>query len=361
MPKYTLSLLLTLIAVASLPSHALTPPPPPPCVPASADITVEALGEKVAKNSGHASDCAVADLVARGAAAVPVATKLLGNHDAHVQAMALKAIEGLGPLAGATVPYIIKQIRKPDSGQAGREDERYSTLGHLGKAAAPAIPLLLAQSNKHGENSNAIDALGMLGRYSPDTVVPQLVRLLRRKGDTNNALSALHEMGRPARKALPALMAYLNRAIRLNNEDDIALALEVVVAVDTPANGVALLVDFLGRPKLAHHAATNLGQIGPPAVAAVPALISTLNSSRADKALVSEIVRALWYMAPVSLAAQKQLLIDATDHDNEEAAIGLIQIKPLPADFAPKLQAALKRRPGNEILRRLLAQTQPKK
>ncbi|MGX4640160.1 hypothetical protein [Massilia sp. SYSU DXS3249] len=172
-----------LAAAAPWQACATPPPPPKPCVPLPASVSIDALRAIITGDGDYyRKNCAATDLAARGAPALAVALGLLDSRDA-------------------------------DTVHLG-----FAVLARMGPPARTAIPLLIARSADPAHRYAAFDALGQLGKYDPERVVPHLAAMMERPYDPDMsldaplALEALREIGAPARTALPAIRASLERA-----------------------------------------------------------------------------------------------------------------------------------------------------
>ena len=298
--------LVSIMLGASAPGlvRATPPPPLPPCVPASAAVTVEALGGILAGNGNdHVRRCAAKDLAARGATAVPVLVGMLGSRDSDTLALALGALTDMGPQAQAALPALMDRIRTPPRALQELylwESYRalYDAVSAIGAGARPAIPLLIARSRDPGHRYDAVGALGKLGKYDAGRVVPYLVSILESPeawdtpGDTRAVVDALANIGKGARAGLPATLALLERAKAAGSSMDGWSALHALVAIAEHGESIPVLTSLLHQPVLASDAAMGLSSIGPPAASAVPALIDQLKRSREDPNVADNIMSA---------------------------------------------------------------------
>lgn len=206
---------------AAMPWQAgATPAPPPePCVPLPATVSIDALRALITGDGDyHRKDCAATDLAARGAPALPVALALLDSGDADTVHLGFAVLARMGPQAQAALPTLVRLIRKPPPVMGTLYGPLYAAVGAIGAPARTAIPLLIAKSADPAHRYAAFDALGQLGKYDPGRVVPHLVAMMERPYDPAMsldaplALEALREIGAPARTALPAIRASLERA-----------------------------------------------------------------------------------------------------------------------------------------------------
>ncbi|MDB5792711.1 MAG: hypothetical protein JWQ80_2735 [Massilia sp.] len=352
----TIALALCLLGAAA-PGRALPPPRPPACVPAGAAVTIGVLEAILAgKGDSPLRDCAVNDLAARGAAAVPVAVRMLGAGDSDSAMLALALLSALGPTAQAALPALMDQVRTPSPALHLNPGGLYDAVGALGAAGGPAIPLLIARSRAPYYRYYAVGALGKLGKYDAGRVVPHLVSTLEgREGrllplDTSAVLGALADIGKGARAALPATLAALERAKAAGESMDASAAIRALLALAEPGESIPVLVGLFDHPMLAYSAVEGLALIGPAAASAAPALIDKLNRSREEPHMPDRIVSALAAIGPELPAVQQQLLIEATQYQRWTAAYALAHGGPLPFHFAAALAAALAKKPGDVFL-----------
>lgn len=352
-----------LLAAMAAPARATPPPPVPPCVPAGPAVTAGALGAILAaEGHPHTQYCAAKDLGARGAAAVPVALRLLLSSNPDSQDHGFGVLAALGPRAHAALPALMDRIRKPTPHLQTSPAGPYAAIAAIGARARPAIPLLIVRSRDPRYRYYAVNALGELGKHEPGRVVPHLVAMVEgREGpllsfDTGIVLRALAEIGKGARAALPAVLAALEGAKMAGNRMEAPAAIDALLAIAEPGESVPVLAALLDDPALASEAVSGLA--GTPPASALPALLDKLQRSRDDPDLSDRIVMVLAHIGTGSPAVQRQLLVEATQHDNWRAAAALAETVPLPADFAPALRAALARKPGDASLATALRNAQ---
>lgn len=349
--------LFVLGAAMSGTAQALTPPKPPECIPASAAVTIEALGAVVSGNANNdARRCAVEALAARGASAVPVAVGLLGTSDHATLMLALELATKLGPLVHTALPVLMDLLGTHPPALQGNYHYLYDAVGAIGEAAAPAIPLLILHSGNPQYRFNALRALGKLGKYDADRVVPHLIAMLeglrgsRVQIEAPDVLDTLAMIGSSAGAALPATLLSLEQAKAAGDTMHGYSAVNALVAIGEPGESIPILIGLVDHPTLATRAISGLAIIGAKAAGAVPALIDKLNRSRHEPNLSEDIVRALDEIAPESATVQQQLLVEATQHGSWHAGYALAQHVALPSEFVPALTAALVKKPGDVFL-----------
>jgi hypothetical protein len=205
-------------------------------------VTTDALGRVIAgKGDSRQRECAAKDLAARGAAAVPVALRLLRIRGGDAAMLALTALADMGPHAQAALPALMERLRKPRS----LEDKYlYDAVAALGPGAKPAIPLLISRSRAPAHPYYPqhtfwpLHTLGRLGKHDADRVVPYLVSMLLDRENDQLVLGALADIGKDARAALPAILVSLERAKISGNSMDGAAALDALIAIGEPGESV---------------------------------------------------------------------------------------------------------------------------
>lgn len=268
--RLALCLPFVLAAAMPSPSRAMPPPPPPPCVPAGAAVSIGALRATIAgERDYHARDCAATDLARRGAAAVPAALGLLDAGDSDTVTLGLAVLTRMGPQAQSALPALMERVGNPPPALGHFYGPLYDALSAIGAAARPAIPLLIARTDDRAHRYYAIDALGQLGKYDAPRVVAHLVSILDRAADPDMPLDAplahdaLREIGKPARVAVPAMLASLERARQARARMHGVAAVRALVALAEPATIVPVLKNLLDDPMLAHAARQGLDLIDP--------------------------------------------------------------------------------------------------
>jgi len=293
--------MLAMAMALPLPAGAFTPPPPlPPCVPAQADLSAAALGAIIAGNaSPYAHRCAVKDLAARGAAAMPVILPMLGPGTGASLLDALEVVAAVGPDGHAALPLLVAHVRQPPAMLNGLYRELYDALGALGPAARPAIPLLLEKTGDPAHYRHALRVLGKLGKYD-DRVVPHLSAMLIDSVGDLALLDALATIGKDARGALPAVLGAIEQArVRRDGMQGWA-ALHALAAIGEPGESLPVLTGLLDDPVLGEAAAKVLRTLGSAEASAAPVSIDAFQRPR--RAAVSALA-SMEAPKPISIAA----------------------------------------------------------
>lgn len=266
---------------------------------------------------------AIGALGAAGAPAFPAMIAASRNPDYRYPFFLKYAIRDIAAKQSVSpVPLLIAALNDPENSVDGRAFAA-ETLGEIGPGARAAEPDLLkaSQDGPARVRSAAAEALAkvnpaglaatslaewiaMLGsadnfawnRAGDQLVkagaraVPLLLDLLRKEGAPDRArvgaLFALGHIGKPAQVAMPILTEIAASADSAGVRNAALTALgEIGQALPNAQNGPALeaLSRALGNPKLRANAALTLGNWGPKAAAAVPAIQAALERSLDDK------------------------------------------------------------------------------
>ena len=305
-----------------------------------------------------------------GAPAEP--TKQLGSVDADALAAAARIITGKGPHATTPVPQLVLELKDPGAEVRMRAA---MALGDIGLQAKEAVPALLAAADDKNGLVRALvaGALGKTGRGAKG-VVPALIGML---GDEHRearraAATGLGDIGQADKPVLKALIATLGK------DPDGAVRVDAAGALGQlgpKANSaVPALLLALKDGYVQHHAAEALGKIGRSAVkplidlaargdsdkarlggiqalgklgalakSAVPVLLKCLRDKSADVRNAS--ARALPKIKPVEkevVAALASRLEDKDRHVRTAAAGALGDVGPTARSAVPSLLTALK-------------------
>ncbi len=230
--------------------------------------------------------------------------RALADDDASVRRNSVSTLRRLGPQAKAAVPELIgvlKQQKAPD-----RIEEAAEVLGKIGPAAKETVPVLIevvktsrrrAATKEESfrerlSREKLIEALGLIGPEA-QAAVPLLTEIAAEDGGSK-AAESLGRIGPAAKAAKPTLLEVLKKKYDESLAEDLHWAAALALwRIDKDPVGVPALIGLLedDRSLMDGRVMEALGEIGPPAAAAVPVLVAGLNDPfrRADaaKALTS--------------------------------------------------------------------------
>ncbi len=264
------------------------------------------------------------------AAAVPGLIKALSNQRPSVRNAAANALVEIGE-------SIVPSLKTPlESDQAVVRRKSCEVAGRLGVAASGLVPVLVARLSDENKLvvRSAASALGNF-RIAPWLVLPKLQQLLADESASVRAvaLSALAEFGPLAGKTIPAVCGMINddstivrsaaaRALGQIGEGSDEAVHALMDAIDDPHGGVTIqaanslsqlgttgvpaLIRLLDKPHYRDLAVTVLGEIGPAAKTAVPALVALLKTD--NEQLRRESFIALATIGPAATVAVPALL-----------------------------------------------------
>jgi HEAT repeat protein len=150
----------------------------------------------------------------RSGVLVPALNLLLRDEDEETRILASHVLGRIGPAAAGAIPALESLLTKEDDHSKHTfvsHDAAASALGHIGKAAVPA--LVRATATDSGGRKRAIDALGLLGPDAPPMAVECLIRALTEEDSQFIAAIALGQLGQQARSARAALLAQRDNRI----------------------------------------------------------------------------------------------------------------------------------------------------
>lgn len=266
-----------------------------------------------------------------------------GNEDERVRRFSILALGAIGPEAKAAVPLLALMLPDKDYGNSAAY-----ALGNIGEPALQ--PLLDALTGENDEASlNATLGLGKMGPKAKDAVVPLMARLndsnVTRRYATARVLGKIGPEARAAEKPLRALLKDKDAGVRVSAT--LALARINREYVPTAVADLTAVVKDK-QSKVREFSASALGEIGPAAKAAVPALIDLLHDFH-DKPVDRDwVIRALGRIGPAAKAAVPDLIVLLKgDHPYTAlvAAEALGQIGPEAKAAVPALQAIIKQDP----------------
>lgn len=255
--------------------------------------------------------------------AVEKLIKVIQKDDPRVRRAAIFALMGIGPEAAAAVPVLTKTLAHEDF---HTQYWACRGLGAIGPAAktATADLIRLTKEGVASSRRNAAAALGQIGPGIGEEGVAALAEALQEFSEPvrEQAAIALGRLGPFAKSAAPALESVLKKRT-ISARVPAALALWLITG-DTEM-AVPVLVEQLDNFNWGEAAAEALGQIGPEAGAAVPALIVLLKSE--DPLIRIQVTSLLSKMGPASKFAIQALEPLKNDPDEEvrKAALEAIE------------------------------------
>jgi HEAT repeat protein len=215
------------------------------------------------------------------------------------------------------VARLVEQLKSKD---AVKQDKAARELAALGAQAVPALAEAL-QSDQEGVPGRAARALGQIDEPAKEAVPALIARINKNKGrsrDDAEVIEALMRIAPRRNEAVPGLRAILreppSNPCRIHAV--VALGKMGPEAKEAVPDLIKLLAEAPGKAgPIRFHAATALGQIGAEAKKAVPALIKLLNDKKAGPGRRT-VVAALGQMGPAAKDA-----IDALKEARGEAAL----------------------------------------
>jgi len=211
-----------------------------------------------------------------GKEAAAVLLAALKEKDAAVRSAAVEALADIGPPAKDAVPTLIALLKDSDGELRWRSME---ALGWMGPEGAPAVPALVEEFQKLGEFAPVIEALKRIGPHAK-AAVPALTHQVKQKNRV--AADILSAIGPAAQEAVPTLIEMLK-------DKDLyftAMVAQALGFIGTP-EAVEAVVPYCVKVLQAkvdasyhQHFAMVLGEMGPKAKAAVPALQAILKNNK---------------------------------------------------------------------------------
>jgi HEAT repeat protein len=293
--------------------------------------------QSAAALAGMVNRSGAAVVTLRNRAVVEALLPLLGENDETLRLSAVSILGQIGPLATPAVPALLKMLD-------GADDRRVrvvvvSALGRMGAEPAVLPALLRALVSDDGQvRDSAAATLAQLDRTS----LPALIALLASPDarTRHGAALALGGAGFPAQEAIEPLAKALADA-------DVGVRVTAARALWRLDPGrfeqlVSVLIGALAGsdPPTTASAAVGLEEIGPLAVAAVPALRKILNEN--DTLLHEQAARTLGRIGPLAAPAVPDLV--RLVRREREAIRALGAIGPAARQAIPDLVEVLKTR-----------------
>lgn len=232
----------------------------------------------------------------------------LDHRDQAVRERAALALKQLGPDAVPAMDALIKAL-----GDRKEAVRRYAAcaLGSIGPAAQPALPALLTamKDPSSGVREEAADALPRMAPESP-AVVAALIEALEDSDATvqAHAVMSLGKLGAGARPAVPLIARLLSSDREYLTDGHPVLSMQLADCV-----------------------ASVLGELGPVAKEAVPALVEAAGSTNRTN---WQIIPAIGKIGPEAKAAMPFLLREGSP----DAALAIAQIDPDHPEVLPILR-----------------------
>jgi len=307
-----------------------------------------------------------------GAAAAPAAPVLidgLGNRNWQIRAKAAEALGRMGPAGAAAVPILRELLRRFDPSNRltiWRHVRFAEALWHLSRDPEAVEILLDIFAGDPDWNGDVDKALGRIGPASP-AVMTALMDALRAEGrNYSTAVSTLEEIGPPAHEAVPLL----SRALAgegVWGRMQAARALWRITGEAGPS--VAALAAALDDPneRVGRWGAYCLGEMGPAAAAALPALRRKRDQAEGEykESCLRPVPRKLLFVEAVGVVegslpswrlgftGDLRLLLDELDGPDEShrrwAAEFIAQLGPEAWTAIPALRRELARAEGEYV------------
>ncbi|HTU26269.1 MAG TPA: HEAT repeat domain-containing protein [Pirellulales bacterium] len=217
----------------------------------------------------------LADLGPKAKAAVPQLTEALKAKEAGIRWRAARALAAIGPDASDAAPALAAALG--DKEHHVRSHAAYA-LGALGPGGAPytkQLVALITDPDMHVRRA-VVRAIGKI-HSDPEIVVPAMVQALS-TADPSDALAAIRSLAMYGEKAAPAAIKVLKEAPPKSKARYWACVLLAELGPKAEP-GIDPLKAALSDedPGTRMQAALALGQIGPAAKSAVPALVHVLD------------------------------------------------------------------------------------
>jgi HEAT repeat protein len=271
--------------------------------------------------------------------AAPLVSPLLGRLLTHrneiIQRLAAKHLQTLGARAEPALAELIRALTDRD-GTARLLAA--CTIGKIGARARPAVGPLLQALKDESPNTGTAAALALWQVDPPSsTAIQALIEFLgeETRSARADALAALATIGPAARRAVPVLRRMVRDPA---GSDRVAAALALArierrqelggVARDATAEAVWALTEMLASKEVDERikAAHALGELGPDAGRAVPALTEILSDEEVRETAAEALGRIGGLSRP-AVRALKAALEDDDDSMRLKAAVSLCRTR----------------------------------
>ncbi len=275
---------------------------------------IRVLTEGLKSPQAHVSSEATRGLAAVGAAATSPILDVFRNGSPTERINATEALAALGLSARDAGPTLLSALQDAD-GSLKRHIIR--ALPSIGANPAIAIPQLqqLLQGKSRELRLSAVAALGEYGEQA----APAAAGLARLLADDDllvqrDAAAALGKLGPQAASAVPQLIAALRDGAGAVTIE----AAQALTSIGQPA--VQPLTGLLQNPDYRNLAAAVLGDIGPPAVDAVPAILEMLDAPDTETRRAA--LLALAGIGPAARPAAAERLVQLLREPNGNVRAG---------------------------------------
>lgn len=308
----------------------------------AAPALVDALTDRSDRVRGKAAEAL--GQIGEGAAdvAVPSLTRALRDRDNWVSALAAEALGEMGEAAEEAIPALMKALHHINPLVRANAAE---ALGKMGAAATDALAALEAacRDDDGGVRVQALRALGEVQPESESGINPVSVEALRDPDPQVRAVAVevLARSGVPVSAAASIILDLLDDA---NDQ----VKFQVVRAIPKLIGPIPEAIEGLTQRLLEDDsawvregAAEALGQLGPAAASAGPALLRVAQTG--EVAVREQAMRAIARIQPPeTTAAFKAGLLDAADEIRLIASAGWMKAAEIPDDVIPALIDALR-------------------
>lgn len=308
----------------------------------AAPALVDALSDRSDRVRGKAAEALGQIGESAADVAVPSLTRALRDKDNWVSALAAEALGEMGEAAEKAVPALMKSLRHINPQVRGNAAE---ALGKMGSAASDAIAALEAacRDTDAGVRARAVRALA---EVQPDNDI----------GIKRVSIEALHDPDPQVRAAVVEVLAILgqpagaiaNMVLDLLDDANDKVKYQVVRAIPKLIGPTPEAIEGLTRRLLEDDsawvregAAEALGQLGPAAASAGPALLRVAQTG--EVSVREEAMRAIARVQPPETSTAFQVgLLDAAEDIRVIASAGWMKAAEIPEDVIPSLIDSLR-------------------
>lgn len=285
-------------------------------------------------------------------AAIPLLEAALKDEEYSVRKTAAIALGQVGAAAQRSVPALLEALQ--DTSDPVRR-EAATSLGLIHPAAADVVPILLQTAKKDPDAHTRIRALTALASYGPEaeSAIPDLVAMMKEPIGQDNSIPqcAMGVLIKIGAKAVPGLV----EALANDNPQVRAYATEALGAIGEPARGALpqiknMLKDSDGYTRGV--AALAVWKFEPDQVdLVVPVLLQGLKQKDAWKVRLDSVV-ILGQIGPAAkqaVPALADMLQDIHDDIRQSAAAALARMGPAAKSALPALEEARQKDPAENV------------